>query len=84
MTHVVTKICVGCKDMSCASVCPVECFHVGPEMLYIDPQICIDCEQCVGECPVDAIFHDEDLPPQHADDLQINADRVLIHPLFQI
>jgi ferredoxin len=82
MTHVVTKKCIGCKDKSCARICPVECFHVGPEMLYIDSDNCIDCEQCVAECPVDAIFHDDDLPTEHADDLELNAKNVLIFPVF--
>lgn len=82
MTHVVTQKCVGCKDTSCASACPIECFHVGPEMLYIDPEECIDCEVCVAECPVDAIFHEDDLMKESVSDLQLNREMVKIYPVF--
>jgi len=81
MTHVVTKKCVGCRDMACASVCPVECFHIGPEMLYIDPDVCIDCGCCEPECPVEAIYHEDDLPEEHQGDLELNAKMVAIWPV---
>lgn len=57
-------------------VCPVACIHTTPEadQFYIDPDICIACEQCEVVCPVDAIFLDQDLPPQWAHYAQINAD----------
>ena len=57
MTHVVAKPCFACKYTDCVVVCPVECFYEGEQMLYIHPDECIDCEACVPECPVDAIFH---------------------------
>lgn len=81
MTHVVTRLCVGCKDKSCVTVCPCECFHEGPEMLYIDPEICIDCEACVVECPVDAIFQQDDVPDDFNDDIGLNAKMVEVYPV---
>ena len=62
MTHVVTEACIRCKYTDCVTVCPVDCFHEGPNFLAIDPDECIDCTLCVPECPVDAIFRDVDLP----------------------
>jgi NAD-dependent dihydropyrimidine dehydrogenase PreA subunit len=71
MTYVITSNCIGTKDASCTEVCPVDCIHPTPdepgfdteEMLYIDPEECIDCDACVEACPVDAIFS-EDLVPE--------------------
>lgn len=81
MTHVVTQLCIGCKDKSCARACPCDCFHEGDEMLYINPEVCIDCEACVYECPVDAIFRDEDLPDKFQSDLQLNRSEVRKWPV---
>ena len=61
MTFVVTENCIKCKYMDCVEVCPVDCFHEGPNMLVIDPEECIDCTLCEPECPVEAIFSEEDL-----------------------
>jgi ferredoxin len=61
MTHVVTESCVGCKYTDCVGVCPVECFHEGPNFLVIDPDVCIDCGICIAECPVEAIVDEKDL-----------------------
>lgn len=83
MTHVVTKACIGCKDTACAKVCPCDCFHVGPEMLYINSECCIDCEQCVAECPVEAIFHEDDLLQENRSDLQLNAAMVERFPIYE-
>ena len=58
MTYVVMSPCVGCKDTKCVSVCPVDCFYEGPNMLYIHPDECIDCGVCEPECPVEAIHSD--------------------------
>jgi len=62
MTYVVTESCIKCKYTDCVDVCPVDCFHEGPNMLVIDPDECIDCTLCVAECPVEAIFAEEDVP----------------------
>lgn len=62
MTYVVTDNCVRCKYTDCVSVCPVDCFYEGENMLVIDPEGCIDCGVCVPECPAEAIFPEsEDL-----------------------
>jgi ferredoxin len=73
MTFVVTEACVRCKYTDCVSVCPVECFHEGPEFLVIDPVACIDCGVCVPECPAEAIFAEEDLPADQVEFVAINA-----------
>ena len=75
MTHVVCQPCWDCKYTDCVVVCPVECFWQDEKMLYIDPQDCIDCEACVPECPVEAIFHDANVPEPWVQLVQINADR---------
>jgi len=82
MTHVVTQKCIGCKDTACVTVCPCEAFHEGPQMLFINPESCIDCEACVIECPVEAIFHEDDLPAEFENDLQLNAKMSEIHPVI--
>ena len=60
MTYVVTESCIKCKYTDCVEVCPVDCFHEGPNMLVIDPDECIDCTLCEPECPIDAIVADTD------------------------
>ena len=80
MTYVVTKKCIGCKDTACVTVCPTECFHEGPEMLYIDPDNCIDCGACAPECPVEAIYQDDDVPPEHFADIALNMEMVQVYP----
>ncbi len=67
MTHVVAEPCFNCKYTDCVVVCPVECFYEGQSMLYIHPDECIDCEACVPECPVEAIFHEDNLPAEWKD-----------------
>ena len=52
MTYTVTANCEKCKYTDCVEVCPVEAFHEGPDMLYINPETCIDCNACVEECPI--------------------------------
>jgi ferredoxin len=73
MTHVVTEECIKCKHTDCVEVCPVECFHEGPNFLVIDPEECIDCGLCIPECPVEAIFTEDDLPPNQKHFLELNA-----------
>ena len=73
MTHVVTEACIRCKYTDCVTVCPVDCFHEGPNFLAIDPEECIDCTLCVSECPVDAIFRDVDLPKGMEEYPELNA-----------
>jgi len=74
MTFVVTENCIKCKYTDCVEVCPVDCFHEGPNMLVIDPDECIDCTLCEPECPITAIFPEDDLPEGQEEFLQLNAD----------
>ena len=62
MTYVVTESCIKCKYTDCVEVCPVDCFYEGPEFLVIHPDECIDCGLCEPECPIDAIYADDELP----------------------
>lgn len=73
MTFVVTEPCIKCKYTDCVSVCPVACFKEGANMLVIDPEECIDCGVCVDECPVSAIFPEEEVPEKWADYTELNA-----------
>lgn len=74
MTYVVTEKCIRCKYTDCVEVCPVDCFHEGPNFLVIDPDECIDCTLCVPECPINAIYAEDDLPDELKPYTQINAD----------
>jgi ferredoxin len=73
MTFVVTASCLHCKHTDCVDVCPMDCFREGPDFLVIDPELCIDCSMCVPQCPVDAIYHDIDLPAAQRHFLDLNA-----------
>lgn len=75
MTHVVCQPCYDCKYTDCTVVCPVECFWQDDMMLYIDPVDCIDCEACVPECPVEAIYAEANVPSQWSNWTQINAEK---------
>ena len=75
MTYVVTENCIKCKYMDCVEVCPVDCFHQGPNFLVIDPDECIDCTLCEPECPINAIYPDDDVPAGQEDFVALNADR---------
>ena len=74
MTHVVTESCIKCRYTDCVDVCPVDCFKQGPNFLVIDPDECIDCAVCIPECPVNAIYPEEDVPEDQREFIQINAD----------
>ena len=74
MTHVVTEACIECKHTDCVDVCPTDAFRAGKNMLVIDPDECIDCAVCVPECPVEAIYAEEDIPEGQEEYLQLNAD----------
>ena len=74
MTHTVTEACIKCKYTDCVDVCPVDCFREGPNFLTIDPDECIDCAVCIPECPVNAIYAEEDLPADQRHFTAINRD----------
>lgn len=72
MTHVVTESCIRCRYTDCVDVCPVDCFRAGPNFLAIDPDECIDCAVCVAECPVNAIYAEEDVPADQQEFIKLN------------
>jgi ferredoxin len=77
MTLVVCEPCRDCKYTDCVTVCPCECFYQDDAMLYIHPDDCIDCEACVSECPVAAIFPEADVPGPWAHFIALNAERAV-------
>ncbi|MEM9071382.1 MAG: ferredoxin family protein [Myxococcota bacterium] len=95
MTAVITDRCRGVCDTGCVDVCPMDCIHgpvsndelraMGDErtnlaiQLFVDPKECIDCGACLPECPVEAIFFDEDVPPEHYLSIDANKDFFKIH-----
>lgn len=78
MAYVVCEPCRDCKYTDCVTVCPCDCFYQDPEMLYIDPTECIDCDACAPECPVQAIFHESTVPQPWTQFIQLNAERVAV------
>ena len=82
MTYVVTEQCIRCKYTDCVDVCPVDCFHEGPNFLVINPEECIDCNLCVAECPVDAIYAEDDLPDSQQKFIDINAQLAQSWPVI--
>ena len=76
MTHVVTESCIRCKYTDCVDVCPVDCFREGPNFLVIDPDECIDCAVCIPECPVNAIYAEEDVPADQKHFTPLNTELV--------
>ena len=72
MAYVITESCIKCKYTDCVDVCPVDCFREGPNFLVIDPDECIDCTLCVAECPVDAIFPEDEVPEDQIDFVHLN------------
>ena len=82
MTFIITSPCIGTKDTACVDVCPVDCIHPtkdepdfeNAEMLYIDPDECIDCGACEPACPVEAIFEEDAVPEDQKEYIQKNYD----------
>ena len=75
MPYVITEKCLGEQYASCVAVCPVDCIHQGNYkgelFMIIDPEVCIDCGQCLPECPINAIVASADEAPEYA---KINAE----------
>src|ERR1700730_6687945 len=74
MPYIITEACKNTKDRACVDVCPVDCIYEGPDQLYIHPDECIDCGACEPECPVTAIFPEEDVPANLKEFVQINRE----------
>lgn len=82
MTFVVTENCIKCKYTDCVEVCPVDCFHEGPNFLAIDPDECIDCALCEPECPAEAIFAEDDVPKEQQLFIALNAELCASWPVI--
>lgn len=73
MSYIVGEACIKCKHTDCVQVCPVDCFYEGPNTLVINPDECIDCALCEPECPVGAIFPEEETPADQMHMIEINV-----------
>ena len=80
MTFVVGDNCIKCKHTDCVEVCPVDCFYEGPNFLVIHPDECIDCALCEPECPVDAIFAEDEIPLGQENFIELNQELAEIWP----
>jgi len=74
MAFIVTDSCIECKHTDCVEVCPVDCFYEGENFLVINPDECIDRGLCEPECPVDAIFSEDELPADQIKFIEINEE----------
>ena len=91
MAYIITGACEGVCDASCVDVCPVDCIYpaegytldesdkekmrAANEQLYIHPEECIDCGACEPECPVQAIFAEDEVPDEYKDFIKKNYQR---------
>jgi len=82
MAFVVTENCIKCKYTDCVDVCPVDCFHEGPNFLVIDPDECIDCTLCEPECPAEAIFSEDEVPENQKHFIALNAELAKLWPVI--
>ncbi len=82
MAFVVTENCIKCKYTDCVAVCPVDAFHEGPNFLAINPEVCIDCDLCTPECPVEAIFQEDALPEGMQHFRELNIDLAQLWPVI--
>ena len=83
MAYIVTQYCYKCKYTDCAETCPVDAFHEGPEMLFINPETCIDCDACREACPVGAIYPDSDVPEKWKGFAAYNASECKKYPVIK-
>jgi ferredoxin len=82
MAYVVLDNCIRCKYTDCVEVCPVDCFHEGPNFLVIDPDECIDCTLCEPECPAEAIRAEDDVPDDQREFIALNAELAKAWPVI--
>ncbi|GAB3103448.1 molybdopterin-dependent oxidoreductase [Aestuariicella hydrocarbonica] len=83
MSYVVTESCVNHKHTNCVDVCPVEAFRAGEDMLYIDPEVCIECNACLTECPERAIFPQSAVPEDQQHYIALNAEQAKVLPAIR-
>lgn len=76
MSFIVTEKCILCKYTDCVEVCPVDCFHEGPKSLVINPDVCIDCGLCEPECPVEAIFAEDEIKDKSMIDMNLRLSKI--------
>ena len=76
MTYIITDPCVGTCDTACTEVCPVDCIHGpdDPEGAGEEAKECIDCGACEPECPVDAIYDEEEVPEEYQAQIATNYE----------
>ncbi len=82
MSYVIALPCVKTKDTACVAVCPVDAIHPTKDeadfekvdQLFINPDACTWCGLCMDECPVRAIFPEEDIPDNFVPFIKKNAD----------
>ena len=74
MPYIIVESCINVKDRSCVDVCPVDCIYEGEAQLYIPPDASIACGAGEPECPVTAIFPEEDVPTQFKSYIAKNRD----------
>lgn len=80
MAFIVTENCIRCKHTDCVEVCPVDCFYEGPNFLVIHPDECIDCALCEPECPIDAIYSEDEVPAGMENYIELNAELAEVWP----
>lgn len=69
MIYIITAPCTGMKNAACVEVCPVDCIYEGEEQYFINPDECIGCGKCEPECPVSAIFTEQNIPAGSAESI---------------
>ena len=83
MTYIIAEPCIDIKDRSCVDVCPVDCIHEAERILVIDPEECIDCTLCEPECPVEAIFSEDEVPAGQEQYVELNKELAKSWPVIR-
>src|SRR4026207_868517 len=76
MAYVIAEPCIDVLALPCVSASPSAGVHYEEGVdrkLFIDPNECIDCGACEPECPVNAIFPEDQLPAEWAHYTQTDA-----------